>query len=149
MAKFEAYRTRGQIWCERCGHPFPLEIVCFQQHRFALGCGIMQEVDEGDNIVWQGKWRYDSQKGLLFPHSDLLKNVRHRRDARASGRRFLLPQIHGALFQVREWRFPGCPEAATCPHCRAQNRFNAVKLRVSPRKVRLPPEEPSTMLTGT
>ena len=144
MPKYQAYRTGDppRIWCGRCRKPFPLEIMRFQ-HRFALGYGIIQELDtEGDNIVWEGKWRYNPQDGLLSPHNDLLENLRHGRPARESGRRFLLPQMYGSLYQARGLRFPGCPQAAVCPHCLTQNRFNAVKLRVSP-------IEPSTTLTGS
>jgi hypothetical protein len=150
MPKFEAYRsclspngfnTGDRIWCGGCGKPFPLKIVLFE-HRFDLPAWMWRAFDrDGDIIIWEGKWRrYDATDGLLSPHDDLLKNLSRRRAG--AGTRHLAPMGKALnwLYEVRVLKFPGCPRAATCPHCKAQNSFNAVKLRVSP-------EEPSTTLT--
>lgn len=130
MPKFEAYRTGDppRIWCGQCGKPFPLEIVTFQ---YAFG-----QMDEGDNIVWEGKWLYDAKDGLSSPHDDLLENLQHGRPAGADTR-LLLPIPGRPDLQYRgAWvlRVPGCPRAAVCPYCLVRNEFNAVRLRVSPKE---------------
>jgi len=127
---FEAYRAGKRVYCERCRKPFPLEIVTLRR-AFA-------QLDKGDNIVWEGKWLYDAKDGLLFPHNDLLENLRYKRPAGA-GTRFRLPlgKESGLQYPVKVKRVPGCPRTAICPNCRARNGFNAAKLLVSPK-------EPST-----
>jgi hypothetical protein len=135
MPKFEAYRAmygpggagppRDRIWCGQCGKPFPLEIVTC---RYAF-----RQLDKGDNIVWEGKWLYKDE--FLSPDDEVLKNLRYNHRAGA-GRPFLLSAGKGTglLFRVARRTPPGCPRAAICPYCLAPNKFDAVKLRVSPKE---------------